>query len=124
MALETVGGYAAKGLMLSVEPEDEGGRARGAGARVGGSLRAGVSGGVSAASGDDQIDDAVQRMVDSMDVLGGSAARRRRLKTRLLGRFFPQREGSGFFDAENAAAGQARGFRDGNPYTFYGIIAL
>ncbi len=51
MALETVGGYAAKGLMLSVEPEDEGGRARGAGARVGGSLRAGVSGGVSAASG-------------------------------------------------------------------------
>ena len=25
--------------------------------------------------GDDQIDDAVQRMVDSMDVLGGSAAK-------------------------------------------------
>ena len=74
MALKTVGGYEAKGLMLSVEPEDD------EALRVALVL-------VSADGctlvyqavypqrlGQDQIDDAVQRMVDSMDVLGGASA--------------------------------------------------
>ena len=65
MALETVGGYAAKGLMLSVEPEDE------EAVRVALVYQAVYP----QRLGDDQIDDAVQRMVDSMDVLGGSNAK-------------------------------------------------
>ena len=65
VALETVGGYAAKGLMLSVEPEDE------EAVRVALVYQAVYP----QRLGDDQIDDAVQRMVDSMDVLGGSNAK-------------------------------------------------
>ena len=75
MALETVGGYAAKGLMLSVEPEDEE-AVRVALVLVSADRCALVYQAVYPQRlGDDQIDDAVQRMVDSMDVLGGSAAK-------------------------------------------------
>ena len=75
MALETVGGYAAKGLMLSVEPEDEEAM-RVALVLVSADRCALVYQAVYPQRlGDDQIDDAVQRMVDSMDVLGGSAAK-------------------------------------------------
>ena len=75
MALETVGGYAAKGLMLSVEPEDEEAM-RVALVLVLADRCALVYQAVYPQRlGDDQIDDAVQRMVDSMDVLGGSAAK-------------------------------------------------
>lgn len=75
MALETVGGYAAKGLMLSVEPEDEE-AVRVALVLVSADRCALVYQAVYPQRlGDDQIDDAVQRMVDSMDVLGGSTAK-------------------------------------------------
>ena len=75
MALETVGGCAAKGLMLSVEPEDEE-AVRVALVLVSADRCALVYQAVYPQRlGDDQIDDAVQRMVDSMDVLGGSTAK-------------------------------------------------
>ena len=75
MSLETVGGCAAKGLMLSVEPEDEE-AVRVALVLVSADRCALVYQAVYPQRlGDDQIDDAVQRMVDSMDVLGGSTAK-------------------------------------------------
>ena len=69
------GGCAAKGLMLSVEPEDEE-AVRVALVLVSADRCALVYQAVYPQRlGDDQIDDAVQRMVDSMDVLGGSTAK-------------------------------------------------
>lgn len=74
MTLETVGGCAAQGLMLNVALEDE------EAVRVALVL---VSADGSTLVyqavypqrlGEDQINDAVQRMVDSMDVLGGASA--------------------------------------------------
>lgn len=49
--LKTVGGCAAQGVLMNVAPGRRRGASRGAGARFGGSLCAGVSGGLSAEAG-------------------------------------------------------------------------
>ena len=90
-----------------------GSRARGAGARVGGSMRAGVSGGVSAAAGRRSN----RRRGAAHGRFDGCARRfrrsGRRLKIKLKSRFFPKEKR--FFPWKRAAG---RSFGDSNPMAF------
>ncbi len=71
-----VGGCTASGVLMKLRRRTTRRPSRVAGSGVGGSRRAGVSGGLSAEAGHGSDRRALHHMVDSMDVLGGALCRR------------------------------------------------
>ena len=106
MALETVGGYAAKGLMLSVEPEDEE-AVRVALVLVSADRCAPIKSTTRCSAW------SIRWMCSAVPPLRTSAE-----DAGCLAASFRKGKGAAFLMRKNAAAGQARGFRDGNPIRF------
>ena len=116
MALETVGGYAAKGLMLSVEPEDEEAvrvalvlvsADRWCIRRCIRSVWATIKSTTRCSAW------SIRWMCSAVPLLRTSAE-----DAGCLAASFRKGKGAAFLMRKNAAAGQARGFRDGNPIRF------
>ena len=113
MALETVGGYAAKGLMLSVEP----GAWRWCSCRriaARWCIRRCIRSGWATTKSTTRCSAwSIRWMCSAVPTLRTSAE-----DAGCLAASFRKGKGAAFLMRKNAAAGQARGFRDGNPIRF------